>query len=586
MAANRSVNGVMDGVSISNTTDSGSQTFYDKLGGVPTVLLQNIDLLILEIRIVSTALAIIYIGCHAALRRPPSAAAPQKRGRDKKGSDDDEDRDDAFVQGMLPSDIILIPILAGIVLIGLYYLINWLEDPDILNKILKVYFSVMSLASLGKLLADGLHVLTTFVFPTVWTTSNGRVYHIDGKKQQQWYSHEGSTGTVQLRDDGKRSPLPGRLSSLQLSARMNTLLWGFRHLLTEEWTVRFAIHGIMNEKVKASFNDILGIVLAVGANVVYHTLPSNFISNLMGYAFSYFGIIVMSPTTFGIGSGVLFGLFFYDIVMVFYTPYMVTVATKIDAPIKLVFEGPTRASMLGLGDIVVPGMFIALCLRFDLYMYYHRQRKLQPVELSSSNENSTKAETRRMIIKPDYVNPQGQWGDRFWGTSLLNIFSPDATPRLKASAFPKPYFYAAMFGYLIAMVVTLVMLLAFKHAQPALLYLVPGVVAAVWVTGAIRGEVKDMWVYTEDGSLDMKDVLVEVDRDGRVVKTIEPEKKENDGEGNKNEAAEDKKGRPAEKSTGTAADEVAGDKHTVKPKSYPVFLLSIEAPIPGKETKV
>ncbi|KAI0143487.1 signal peptide peptidase-domain-containing protein [Xylariaceae sp. FL1272] len=583
MAANHSVNGAMDGVSISNTTDSVNQTFYDKLGSVPTVLLQNTDLLILEIRIVFTALAIIYIGCHAALRRPPSAAVPQKKGRGNKGKVDDEERDDAFVQGMLPSDIILFPILAGTVLIGLYYLIKWLEDPDILNKILKVYFSVMSLASLGKLFADGLHVLTTFVFPTVWVSSNGRVYHIDGKKQQQRYSQEGSTG--QVPDDAKRSPLPGCLSSLQLSVRTNNLLWGVRHLLTEEWTVRLAIHGIVNEKVKASFNDILGIVLAVGANVIYHILPSNFISNVMGYAFSYFGIIVMSPTTFGIGSGVLFGLFFYDIVMVFYTPYMVTVATKLDAPVKLVFEGPTRASMLGLGDIVVPGMFIGLCLRFDLYMYYHRQRKLQPVELSSSDENSTTAETQRMVIKPGYVNPQGQWGDRFWGTSLLNIFSPDATPRLKASAFPKPYFHAAMFGYLIAMVVTLVMLLAFKHAQPALLYLVPGVVAAVWVTGAIRGEVKDMWAYTEDGSLDKKDVLVEVDGEGRVVKTIAPEKKESDGDGEKNEAAEDKMGKPAENSTVAAADGVVGDKHQATTKSYPVFLLSIEAPIPGREKR-
>lgn len=50
---------------------------------------------------------------------------------------------------------------------------------------------------------------------------------------------------------------------------------------------------------------------------------------------------------------------------------MVTVAKSFDAPIKLVFPknllaDPLQFSMLGLGDIVIPGIFIALLLRFDL----------------------------------------------------------------------------------------------------------------------------------------------------------------------------------------------------------------------------
>lgn len=63
-------------------------------------------------------------------------------------------------------------------------------------------------------------------------------------------------------------------------------------------------------------------------------------------------------------------LFFYDIFFVFGTDVMMTVAKGIDAPIKLQFpkdysgEKPSY-SILGLGDIVIPGVFIALCLRFD-----------------------------------------------------------------------------------------------------------------------------------------------------------------------------------------------------------------------------
>ena len=52
---------------------------------------------------------------------------------------------------------------------------------------------------------------------------------------------------------------------------------------------------------------------------------------------------------------------------------MVTVAKSFEAPIKLVFPqdllengfGATNMAMLGLGDIVIPGIFIALLLRYD-----------------------------------------------------------------------------------------------------------------------------------------------------------------------------------------------------------------------------
>ena len=43
------------------------------------------------------------------------------------------------------------------------------------------------------------------------------------------------------------------------------------------------------------------------------------LSNLLGSSFSYASLIMMSPTSFPIGTMVLAGLFVYDIVMVFYT---------------------------------------------------------------------------------------------------------------------------------------------------------------------------------------------------------------------------------------------------------------------------
>lgn len=67
----------------------------------------------------------------------------------------------------------------------------------------------------------------------------------------------------------------------------------------------------------------------------------------------------------------LWGLFFYDIFWVYGTDVMVTVAKAVDAPIKLMFPynwqaEPPLFSMLGLGDIVIPGVFVSLCLKYDL----------------------------------------------------------------------------------------------------------------------------------------------------------------------------------------------------------------------------
>ncbi|KAI1137430.1 signal peptide peptidase-domain-containing protein [Hypoxylon sp. FL0543] len=598
MATNDSLLLAASEISAVNMTESSvaNLTFTEKLASLPAYAWENRDLFVLESRVIFTSLALIYLGSHAALRRPPSANPPKKNKKGQGQGDRDEYRDDQYVHGLMPSDAILLPILAGVVLVGFYYLIKWLEDPYLLNKVLRVYFSFMSLASMGKLFADLLHFLTGFAFPSTWRARDGKLYYIDSSKRGQWATKGNSAD--QVWDDKKKTPLPGWGSEWRLSNATNNFLWGIRQLLLEQWTVRLSIHGIVNETFKVKFNDILGVVLGIGVNLVYYITQSIFLSNVMGYAFSYTSIIIMSPTAFPTGTAVLFGLFFYDIYMVFFTPYMVTVATSLDVPIKLVFEGPTKASMLGLGDIVLPGIFVALCLRFDQYMYYYRQRKLVPVELKSKDESSgqlvTNTQTQCMVIKPDYVDPQGQWGDRFWSTKIGKMLSPDATPALKASAFPKTYFHAALIGYFLAIVTTLVMLLVYRHAQPALLYLVPGVVFTVWTTGVLRGELREMWNYTEDGSLDTADTIVEVDGNGNVINVVNNDTSDNKVQEKPKErqATETKDGNTSNvSSTGqktAALDEVSDGKPRAsrKEKSYPVFLFSIEAPASDREGEI
>ena len=95
---------------------------------------------------------------------------------------------------------------------------------------------------------------------------------------------------------------------------------------------------------------------------------------------------------------------------------MVNVATNLDLPIKLLwpkslsFATGRGFTMLGLGDIVVPGLFISLALRYD----YHRAN---------------------------------------------------------GGPFSKPYFYGTLLAYVAGLSTTMLVMHVFRAAQPALLYL-------------------------------------------------------------------------------------------------------------------
>lgn len=196
---------------------------------------------------------------------------------------------------------------------------------------------------------------------------------------------------------------------------------------------------------------------------------------------------------------------------------MVTVAKSLDVPIKLVFPRPAPAdspskqpslAMLGLGDVVLPGIMIGLALRFDLFLFY--LRKQRRIETDSQNGAP-------IIQKPKYFSLAGRWSDHFWTHSLfgrpLYYTSNDSKPE-PPFTFPKTYFKASIVGYVIGMLTTLGVMHVWGHAQPALLYLVPGVLISLWGTALVRGELSLMWEFSE--------AVEEDEEDG--------EKSKNDGE--------------------------------------------------------
>ena len=206
---------------------------------------------------------------------------------------------------------------------------------------------------------------------------------------------------------------------------------------------------------------VAGVAAAAGC-LWYGARKHWLANNALGLAFSLTGIEHLSLGSVSTGAILLGGLFVYDVFWVFCTPVMVTVAKSFDAPIKLLFPRSLAAargvvgaaasaaasaaskktaatgapfSMLGLGDIVIPGIFVALLLRFD--------------------------------------RSPGRGG--------------------------KPgYFPPAFVGYVAGLVATIVVMNAFQAAQPALLYIVPAVLGAVGAAALARGEVAAVLGYSEE----------------------------------------------------------------------------------------
>lgn len=282
--------------------------------------------MLMYLHLLFSALFPIYVGSHASLRCPPSAEDPARKKAVGQVHDEDDDLDEleehSTFEGLTPSDAILFPVFASITLGGLYFLIKWLNDPALLNRILGYYFSLMGIFGVGKLAGDALNVLTTVIFPSVWSHGN-EVYYIDPLLSQQFINAPTTRGmnraSLHRKFTDKKSPLPGAVSMLKLPDRANKSLWHFRALFTNHWIFRCYIHGITNIKTKVRLNDVMGLSLGMLVIAMYNNGKAWWLTNLMGFGFCYGTLQMMSPTTFWTGSLILGGLFVYDIVMVFYT---------------------------------------------------------------------------------------------------------------------------------------------------------------------------------------------------------------------------------------------------------------------------
>jgi len=233
-----------------------------------------------------------------------------------------------------------------------------------------------------------------------------------------------------------------------------------------------------------SLGTLMSFFVSSGITALYLHKKHWTMNNVLGICFCLKGIESLSLGSYKIGSILLVGLFFYDIFWVFGTDVMVTVAKSIDGPIKILFPKSLTPdpetlkiplSLLGLGDIVIPGFFLALLLRFDAH---NANVPYFPVDIHQS--------------------------------------------------FPKPYFHTTLAGYFVGMATTMFVMIRFEAAQPALLYLVPACLISSMGVALVKGEVKALFEYSEEQE---EEDEIAVDSKGKK----EGEGKEEDTEESKKE---------------------------------------------------
>lgn len=455
--------------------------------------------LIVHLHLLVSALFPIYAGAHASLSRPSSAAKPSKKTKKQDDHDDGPDEQGLTREGLAPIDALLLPLFAGVSLASLYFLIKWLDDPAILNKILNWYFAIFGVWSLARMITDSMAIFTSFVFPETYDM-DGKTWEIDAKQRK---SKSRSSPLVD-----RNSPVPELSSVPPLPSNVTDAMWTLRELPSRQLDVRVYIHKIVQAQFKIGPQGVASLFLAVGALLYFNLIDRPWwLTNLLGFAFAYTTLQIMSPTTSWTGTLILVALFVYDIYFVFFTPLMVTVATQLDIPAKLVFPRPRRPTedptkqalfMLGLGDIILPGMMIGFALRFDLYLFYLRKQTLRTIGHSKSTEDAatdpaSKEAVGSEVTKATWHPARGGWGERFW-TSKNDILR---SKQFQGVLFPKTYFHASVIGYVVSLLCTLGVMHIYGQAQPALLYLVPGVLGSLWGTALVKGDIKALWAFDE-----------------------------------------------------------------------------------------
>merc|ERR1719356_1038733 len=228
--------------------------------------------------------------------------------------------------------------------------------------------------------------------------------------------------------------------------------------------------------------ELLSVTVSIGVVCVWVLTGHWALMDFMGMGLCVAFIAFVRLPSLKVSTLLLSGLLLYDVFWVFFSQYvfsanvMVRVATRpadnpvgimarkfsiggvggsvarnaprLSLPGKLVFPSSQTAghfSMLGLGDIVMPGLLLCFVMRYDAY------KRAQHAKLAEAG-----------------------------------IPLPTHWQRIS-------YFHCSLFGYFLGLLTATISSEVFKAAQPALLYLVPFTLLPLFAMAYLKGDLKSMW---------------------------------------------------------------------------------------------
>ena len=122
--------------------------------------------------------------------------------------------------------------------------------------------------------------------------------------------------------------------------------------------------------------EFLSLLIALTICILYVVSKNWILNNLIGVSFVFLLVRTIRMPNYFVALLMLGFAFFYDIFWVFYSSHifgrsvMAYVATNLNLPMKIICPTLTSSplsscSLLGLGDMALPGFFIAFCYYFD-----------------------------------------------------------------------------------------------------------------------------------------------------------------------------------------------------------------------------
>eukprot|EP00804_Cyclotella_cryptica_P024333 CCRYP_015331-RA/>CCRYP_015331-RA protein AED:0.04 eAED:0.04 QI:112/1/1/1/1/1/2/197/952 len=261
----------------------------------------------------------------------------------------------------------------------------------------------------------------------------------------------------------------------------------------------------------------IGIVWIVIAFSSVQPLYSTYywvVQDVMGVSYCIFVLGIIQINTIMVGTILLVLVFFYDIFYVFLSPYIFGTSVMVDVamggkhgdpafcykypsdyrctgsqaplPMMLVFpwllDYREGFSMIGLGDIVLPGLLISFAARYDGAKFLTRKCSEAssgvPNQTSDDNvDEGTAAAAEDMEYTPPLTRKQ--------------VIINNSWAFLKG--LKKGYFGPMMVAYAIGLSAAYVAVYGMQRGQPALLYIVPACLLTMFALGMRKRQLSDLW---------------------------------------------------------------------------------------------